>query len=250
VRTESIAVRGGAVQTVELKFTRHGPVLLEDTAHHRAFAARLARLEPGMAPYLSSLEYMRARNWDEFLAAMNRHGMPGLNYLYADRRGNIGWAPSGLTPVRPNWDGLLPVPGDGRYEWAGFHTMDALPRRLNPAEGWIGTSNEMNLPAGYDVTKTKIGFEWADPARMLRQHQLFAGSKKFDVSDLVAAQTDVVNTDRPAVHRAARRRRRPGRHARRRGPLRPARLGTIAPSATRLAPRSSTCGSTNTCAQR
>jgi penicillin amidase len=194
VRTESIAVRGGPVQTVELKFTRHGPVLMEDAAHHRAFAARLAWLEPGMAPYLSSLEYMRAHNWDEFLAAMNRHGMPGLNYLYADRRGNIGWAPSGLTPVRPNWDGLLPVPGDGRYEWAGFHTMDALPRRLNPAEGWIGTSNEMNLPAGYDVAKTKIGFEWADPARMLRQHQLFAGRKKFDVSDLVAAQTDVVNT--------------------------------------------------------
>jgi penicillin amidase len=147
-----------------------------------------------MAPYLSSLEYMGAKNWDQFLAAMNRHGMPGLNYLYADRAGNIGWAPSGLAPIRPNWDGLMPVPGDGRYEWQGFRPMDELPRRLNPPEGWLGTSNEMNLPAGYDSARTKLGFEWADPARMLRQHQIFGGTTRFGVADLIRAQTDIVNT--------------------------------------------------------
>ncbi len=30
-------------------------------------------------------------------------------------------------PKRPNWDGLMPVPGDGRYEWQGFRTQDELP---------------------------------------------------------------------------------------------------------------------------
>jgi penicillin amidase len=34
--------------------------------------------------------------------------------------GNIGSVPGGLAPKRPNWDGALPVPGDGRYEWTGF----------------------------------------------------------------------------------------------------------------------------------
>ncbi len=193
VRTETIAVKGEAPRTVQLKFTRHGPVLFEDRARHRAYAARLAWLEPGMAPYLASLDYMRARSWDEFLAAMNRHGLPGLNYLYADRAGHIGWAPSGLAPIRPNWDGLLPVPGDGRFEWAGFRPADEFPRRLDPPAGWLGTSNEMNLPPGYDAAATKLGFEWADPARMRRQHQLFDGPAKLDVAALVRAQTDVVN---------------------------------------------------------
>ena len=193
VLTENVAVKGEGTRSVQLKFTRHGPVLFEDPAHHRAFAARVAWLEPGTAPYLSSMEYLHAKNWDEFLAAMNRHGMPGLNYLYADRTGNIGWAPSGLAPVRPNWDGLMPVPGDGRYEWQGFHTMDQLPRRLNPPEGWIGSSNEMNLPAGYDAAKTKLGFEWSDAVRINRQHQIFDGTGRFDVAGLVRAQTDVLN---------------------------------------------------------
>ncbi|MSU65690.1 MAG: penicillin acylase family protein [Opitutus sp.] len=193
VLTESVGVKGEGPRTVQLKFTRHGPVLFEDPAQHRAFAARAAWLEPGTAPYLSSMEYLHAKNWDEFLAAMNRHGMPGLNYLYADRTGNIGWAPSGLAPVRPNWDGLMPVPGDGRYEWQGFRTMDELPRRFNPAEGWIGTSNEMNLPASYDAAKTKLGFEWSDAVRINRQHQIFDGTTRFDVAGLVRAQTDVLN---------------------------------------------------------
>ncbi len=193
IRHETIEVKGEAPRTVVLKFTRHGPVLLEQPDRHRAFAARLAWLEAGAVPYLSSLEYLHAKNWDQFLAAMNRHGLPGLNYLYADRTGNIGWAPSGLAPVRPNWDGLMPVPGDGRFEWEGFHPMDAFPRRANPRENWFGTSNEMNLPSGYDAARTKLGFEWSDPVRMKRQHQIFDGNGRFDVPAVVRAQTDVFN---------------------------------------------------------
>ncbi|MDB6170642.1 MAG: penicillin acylase family protein [Verrucomicrobia bacterium] len=193
IRTESVAVKGGPARAITLKFTRHGPVLFEDPVKHRAYAARVAWLEPGAAPYLSSLEHMQAKNWDEFLAAMNRVGLPASNYLYADRRGNIGWAPSGFAPVRANWDGLLPVPGDGRYEWQGFHTMDQLPRKMNPVEGWIGTSNEMNLPADYDVARMKLGFEWSDAVRIRRQHQIFDGAARFDVAGFIRAQTDVVN---------------------------------------------------------
>ncbi|MDO8538790.1 MAG: penicillin acylase family protein [Opitutaceae bacterium] len=191
LRTESIAVRNGPAREVTLKFTRHGPVVFEDRVNHRAFAARLAWLEPGAVPYLSSLEYLRAQNWDEFLAAMNRHCTPPLNYLYADTAGNIGWAPSGLAPIRPNWDGLMPVPGDGRYEWTGFRSMDELPRSYNPPSGWLGTANEMNLPSRPGIAEMKLSFEWADPARALRLRQLFDGERRFTVQDLIAAQTDV-----------------------------------------------------------
>ncbi|HEY4603473.1 MAG TPA: penicillin acylase family protein [Blastococcus sp.] len=60
------------------------------------------------------VDYMRATNRDEFLAAMNRWGTPPENQLFADPAGNIGWKPAGLTPIRPGWNGTLPVPGDGR----------------------------------------------------------------------------------------------------------------------------------------
>ena len=50
-------------------------------------------------------------------------------------------------PVRPNWNGLLPVPGDGRYEWAGFAAPDSLPPEHNPPRGWIATANQCNIDA-------------------------------------------------------------------------------------------------------
>jgi penicillin amidase len=194
VLTESIAVRGEAPRRVTLKFTRHGPIIFEDAKNQRAFAARVTWLQPGGVPYLSSLEYIRASNREEFLAALNRHCSPPLNYLLADTAGNISWAPSGLAPIRPNWDGLLPVPGDGRYEWSGFRSMDELPRKSNPPEGWLGTSNEMNLPLEARFLDLKLSFEWSDPARALRQKHIWSEKKKFTVQDLIAAQTDVFNT--------------------------------------------------------
>jgi acyl-homoserine lactone acylase PvdQ len=75
--TDTVPVKGGDPVQVELRYTRHGPVIDEDPERHTAFAVRTAWLEPGMAPYLGSMDYMHATNWDEFLAAMNRWGAAG-----------------------------------------------------------------------------------------------------------------------------------------------------------------------------
>ena len=72
--TERIAVKGKPEVDVTLSFTRHGPVLLKDDENGQAFALRAAWLQPGMAPYFGSVEYMRAENWREFVAALNRWG--------------------------------------------------------------------------------------------------------------------------------------------------------------------------------
>jgi penicillin amidase len=99
--SENVSIRGAPDAEIELKFTRHGPVVYEIDTH--AFAVRAAWLEPGMAPYFGSIEYMRAANWREFLAAMNRWGAPPETQIYADVDGNIGYKPAGLFPRRPNW---------------------------------------------------------------------------------------------------------------------------------------------------
>ena len=168
VERQLIPVKDGDSVEARLKFTRHGPVIYEDTQKNVAFAVRAAWLEPGTAPYLGSVDYMRANDWDGFLAAMNRWGAPGENQVYADVRGNIGWKPAGLVPRRPNWDGLLPVPGDGRYEWDGFLDADELPVEFNPPRGWVASANEMNLPEGYLHEEKKVGFEWYAPYRYER----------------------------------------------------------------------------------
>jgi penicillin amidase len=192
VERETIEVRDGEPVEVELVFTRHGPVIYTDEAKQTAFAVRAAWLEPGMAPYLGSMDYMRAGDWDEFLAAMNRWGAPPENQVYADPAGNIGWKTGGLTPIRPNWDGTLPVPGDGTYEWAGFYDMDELPGEANPERGFLATANEMNLPADYPPER-HITYDWYAPYRRHRIDEVLGGSTGVTLDDMVALQSDFVS---------------------------------------------------------
>jgi penicillin amidase len=190
---DTVPVKGQGDKQVSLRYTRHGPVLYVDEAKNKAYAVRAGWLEPGMAPYFGSIDYMRAGNWDEFLAAMNRWGSPSENQVYADTQGNIGWKPGGLTPIRPNWDGLMPVPGDGRYEWAGYRDMDELPVEYNPDRNWVGSANQMNLPPGYPNAEKKIGFEWTDPSRFNRIKEVLGADRKFGLEDSMALQADMTS---------------------------------------------------------
>nr|WP_244817269.1 penicillin acylase family protein [Caballeronia sp. Lep1P3] len=190
---ETIEVRNAPPVAVDLLFTRHGPVIYSEEGKHRAFAVRTAWLAPGMSPYFDSMRYMRAKNYAQFKAALATWGAPTVNQVYADTEGNIGWVPSGLAPIRPNWDGLMPVPGDGRYEWAGFLPRDAMPSTYNPAQGYFTTSNEMNLPAGYPYAQRKLGFEWTNGSRHQRIDEVLKSLPKVSIEDSERLQNDIVS---------------------------------------------------------
>jgi penicillin G amidase len=190
---EEIKVKGQAPVLADLTFTRHGPVIYTEKGTHRAFAVRSAWLEPGMTPYFGSVRYMSARNFDQFKQAVEYWSAPSSNLVYADVKGNIGWVIGGLAPIRSNWDGLLPVPGDGRFEWAGRWKGEQLPRVYNPVSGYITTSNEMNLPADYPYQERKLGFEWADGSRHQRIDEVISKADKFSIEDSMHLQNDEVS---------------------------------------------------------
>lgn len=191
-RRELIRVRGGSDVTAILHFTGHGPVLWEDGK--RALALRWVGAEPGTAGYLGSLSVDRAQNWREFELAMARWKVPSENIVYADREGNIGEHSTGLAPLRKNFNGLLPLPANGRYEWTGFVPNAELPHSFNPAEGFIASANQKMIPDGYPYA---VGFEWAAPTRFERIHEALQTAShtghKLTLADMEALQTDVVS---------------------------------------------------------
>jgi penicillin amidase len=135
---------------------------------------------------------MRARSFQEFKKAMRNWAVPAVSQVYADVKGDIGWIAAGYSPVRENWDGLLPVPGDGQYEWKGFLDADEMPWVLNPEKGFFATANEMNVPADWPVKPDRIGFEWWEPSRTRRIHEVLRSQAKHTVEDSKALQTDTV----------------------------------------------------------
>ncbi|GLC23566.1 penicillin acylase family protein [Roseisolibacter agri] len=187
--TDTIRVRGEGPRVVTLRFTRHGPVTWIDSASHRAYAVRAAWLEPGGAPYLASLRLDQARTWDEFRAGLRYAHMPALNWVWGDTSGTIGWQAAGIAPVRRTWSGLLPVPGDGRHEWAGFLPILELPHRVNPREGFVGSANENNVPAGYAHTDA-VARTWAEAWRGTRLREALGTVTGATAADMARLQHD------------------------------------------------------------
>jgi len=189
---DTIPVKGEAPVAVALKFTRHGPVLSEDAAHHKAYALRAAWMERGAAPYLASLRMDQARTWDEFVEACTFSRIPSENMVWADRKGNIGYQAVAITPLRPNWSGLVPVPGDGRYEWNGYLPINALPHVANPEKGYFATANNYLFPPDYQY-KEALHYTGADPYRVSRISEVLASGRLHTVADMMRLQNDNVS---------------------------------------------------------
>jgi penicillin G amidase len=184
---ESVPVKGESPVPVELKYTRHGPVVFEDASHHKAYAVRAAWREIGSAPYLASLRIDQAHTWQEFSDACGYSRIPAENMVWADRDGNIAYQAVGIAPKRPNWSGLVPVPGDGRYEWSGFLPIKDLPHVLNPEIGFYNTSNNYQIPRGWPY-KDALNYVWADPFRAQSVAEVLSSGRRFSVADMVQLQ--------------------------------------------------------------
>jgi penicillin amidase len=185
-----IPVKGEPAAAVELKYTRHGPVVFEDKAHHKAYAVRAGWREIGGAPYLAGLRMDQARNWEEFRQSCAYLRMPAENMVWADAAGNIGYQAVGIAPLRPNWSGLVPVPGDGRYEWKGYLPIPDLPHVFNPPKGFFNTSNNYLIPPGWPFHEA-LHYLWTDPYRGASAAEVLGSGRLFTVADMV----DLQNSD-------------------------------------------------------
>lgn len=184
---ERIEVKGEPPREVVLKFTDDGPIIHEDPTSGRSFALRATWTKPGASAYFNASWAWTAKTWDDFLVARDHWGAPPLNLLFANRAGDIGWAPGGFVPVRAAGDGLLPVPAGKVHRWTGLLDAKLMPVKHNPADGWIATANEMNIPAGYPHM---LGLEWADRSRITRISEVVGSKPKFGLTDAMALQND------------------------------------------------------------
>ena len=195
--SETISVKNEPAETVTLRYTRHGPVVYEDLKNHKAYAVRAAWLEKGCSPYLSSLRMCQANSWTAFREACTWSRIPGENMIWADRKGNIGWQAVGISPIRPNWTGLVPVPGDGRYEWAGYLPIKKLPNQQNPSKGYIVTANNNLTPSDYPY-RNAVGWRWANPVRAQRIEEVLR-TKKHSLADFAQLQSDYLSSTARAL---------------------------------------------------
>ncbi len=189
---DTVKVKGGPDVMVEHKYTRHGPVTFIDSDANIAYGVRAAWMDIGAAPYMASLRIDQATNWEEFREGCSYSHIPGENMIWMDKKGDIGWQAVGVAPIRKNWDGLVPVPGDGRFEWSGYLPIKSLPHIYNPEKGYWATANENLIPPNY-AHRNAVGWGWADSWRADRINEVLGSGKKHSLNDMMLLQSDYLS---------------------------------------------------------
>ena len=189
---ETLSVKGEPDREIELHYTHHGPITYLNKKALKAYAVRCAWLEPGGSPYLASLRMDQAKNWQEFREACSYSNIPGENMIWADVKGDIGWQAVGIAPIRKNFSGLVPVLGNGKYEWSGYLPIVEKPNSFNPKKGFIATANQ-NLTTSDYKNWDAIGFTWSDPYRGDRVNEFLGSSDSLTMGDMKKLQVDVTS---------------------------------------------------------
>ena len=197
VRREEIKVRDILVlpetrsEFVEVVTTRNGPICVEEKG--KRYSLKWTAFDPNNNE-LEAFYYLdKARNWDEFQAALKRYGGSMQNFVYADTTGNIGWYAAGRVPLRKTGDGSLPYDGktdDGA--WTGFVPFGELPHLYNPPNGLIVTANQRTVGLDYKYQNV-IARDFDSPYRARRIFELLDKNPKITVEDVAKVQYDVYN---------------------------------------------------------
>ena len=187
-----IPVKDAAPRRVTLRHAAQGPVVMHDPARRRATVLGSIGMQSGGAGSFAMVAINLARDWESLKAAWALHPSP-TNFHYADVAGNHGWQVIGYQPKRRKGDGLLPVPGDGRYDWDGYDDYRRLPNDYNPAKGWFASANQNNLPAGWPAARVPA-YSFRDPYRYERIADVLAQQPKHTIADSVALQHDTLST--------------------------------------------------------
>ena len=193
VRREEIKVRKGFVSaehdivTHEVTVTRHGPIIFQGDG--KRYALRWTALDPSKNNSDVQYAFNRARNWKEFIQALETFAAPSQNVIYADVDGHIGYHTSGVIPIRKSGDGSVPYDGstdDG--EWTSYIPISKLPAVFDPPSGMIVTANQRIVGTDYPYFLTH---SWAQPYRARRIWDLLNEKPKLSTEDFRRILGDV-----------------------------------------------------------
>jgi penicillin amidase len=186
-RTEVIHVKGKPDVTVDVKISRHGPIITDLVpGETRPLALRWTLYDGLHVPFF---DVNAAQNWQEFRHAFSLLDAPGQNVVYADVDGNIGYQTTGKVPIRAAGDGSLPVNGsDNAHEWTSYIPFEKLPSIYNPPSGVIATANGRITPDNYP---NSISMEWETPWRTERIYHVLESGRQFSPADMLALENDI-----------------------------------------------------------
>jgi penicillin G amidase len=184
---------GYSEEKLKIRITKRGPVIsnvFSQLETGQVLSLRWASAE-SMTSSAEFTRTMQAQSAESFREALRQWKTIQLNFVFADRQGNIGWHVSGVLPIRSTGDGTVPcVVRDSRDNWSGWIPFEDMPQAQNPAKGWIGTCNHKTVDVDYPYYYSSY---FASSYRYQRLKALMSRQSEISVDDHWRFQRDTCN---------------------------------------------------------
>ncbi len=196
MRVEEIKKISGDVFRDSVAYTVFGPVIYDHTFNNgdstlkTSVAMRWTAHDPSNE-LLMWYKLNRAKNYDDYAAAIRHFSAPGQNMIFASKTGDIAIWQQGRFPLRWQGQGLYVMPGeDTSYAWKGFIPLGDNPHVLNPTQGFIQSANQRAVDSTYPYF---IPGDYITP-RGRSAHQQLSAMQNITPQDMMALQNNVYST--------------------------------------------------------
>ena len=196
---DTIKVKDSSSVAFTIRITDHGPIvsgihpykiLYPETKIDTSAVSMRWTAQDFSDEFTAFLKINKAKNWNEFKAAFSTYAVPGQNFVYADKEGNIGYVFGGKLPLRGNENPSFIFDGTtSKYDWRGYVPADEIPGLFNPPENYIASANNKTLKN----FKYHISNLWEPPSRIERITQLLNSKPKQSAKDFMKYQMDFVS---------------------------------------------------------
>ncbi|MEM7659488.1 MAG: penicillin acylase family protein [Bacteroidota bacterium] len=187
-RIETINIRGEAPYLDTVLYTHIGPVIFDKNYGNQPvpLSMRWMAHEPSNE-LLTFLQLNRARNYDDYVKALESYVCPAQNFVFASASGDIAIWQHGRYVKKWEGQGKFILDGSRKdHMWGDFLDQENSPHVRNPEQGYVASANQHPTSDLYPYYYTG-GFE---DFRGKRINQLLSSKDTFDVADMKAYQLD------------------------------------------------------------
>jgi penicillin G amidase len=133
----------------------------------------------------------RARNYSEFMEAVNYFSAPAQNFAFASTSGDIAMRVQGKYPVRRSMEGKFVLDGaKSSNGWNAFIPNEQNIQDKNPSRGFVSSANQYPVDASYPYYITGTSFE---AYRNRRINNVLDERSNIEPSDMMQLQNDNYN---------------------------------------------------------
>ncbi|WP_411821801.1 penicillin acylase family protein [Leptospira sp. 'Mane'] len=197
--SDPILVKGKDPIPFEIKISPHGPIITEHIKGYTGKPISLYWAHHHLPnPLLDVLYQMgRSKSFGELDSASSLIGAPGLNFSYADAKGNIAYYSVGRFPILKSGNSRKILEGStGENDVIGYLPSSQNPKLINPKNGIIITANNMVTSGKLPGLGLPEG-NWQPRDRFLRLADVLGRQNKWTLEDMASLQTDTVSSFAP-----------------------------------------------------